>query len=198
MGHVYAEVAARHGHQQLSPGVLNQNFKTAWQRFEHFRHTTDDWSALVDATFAGLIEPLPSRTFFPELYHRFCEPDAWHVFDDVRPTLDALKSRGLALGIISNWDDRLRPLLRRLKLDSYFDAVIVSCEVGAQKPAPRIFEAACQAIHSTAATSLHVGDSREMDYRGARKAGLQARWLRRGAQTRRPESILSLGELDKL
>ena len=191
-------MAARHGHQTLSPDVLNQNFKTAWQRFEDFSHTTADWAALVDATFAGLIQPLPSHTFFPELYDRFSEPDAWHVFDDVRPTLDALKSRGLALGIISNWDDRLRPLLRRLKLDSYFDAVIISCEAGAHKPARRIFAAACQAMHSTAATTLHVGDSLEMDYRGARKAGLEARWLRRGAQTRRPGSILSLRELDKL
>src|SRR5215471_13530276 len=76
VGHIYAEVAARFGHRNLSPALLNRQFKTAWRQLKDFRHTSEQWSALVDATFQGLIEPLPSQTFFPELFKRFSEPEA--------------------------------------------------------------------------------------------------------------------------
>lgn len=198
VGHIYAEVAARHGNRFLSPSILNRRFKAAWRSFEGFRHTRADWSALVDTTFRGLIYPPPSQTFFPQLFDRFSEPDAWRIYSDVVPALEMLKSRGLKLGIISNWDDRLRPLLRRLKLDGYFEAMVVSCEFGACKPSPELFAAACAALGTTAQTTLHVGDSLEMDARGARAAGLRGWQLRRGAKRCAAEEMGSLRELDKI
>jgi putative hydrolase of the HAD superfamily len=198
VGHVYAEEAARHGLKLLSPAVLNRRFKSAWRKFEDFGHTRADWSALVDETFRGLIEALPSQSFFQELFDRFSQPDAWRIFADVVPTLKALRARGLSLGIISNWDDRMRPLLRRLDLDRYFQSIIVSCEAGARKPARQIFESACAALGTLPAEILHVGDSLEMDLKGARAAGLRALWLRRGTRNSLGERIGSLRELDKI
>ncbi len=198
VGHIYAEVAARHGYRNLSPSVLNRGFKAAWGAFREFQHSRDNWAALVDATFCGLVEPLPSQTFFPELFNRFSEPDAWHIYNDVIPALEALKSKGLKLGIISNWDERLRPLLRRLKLHRYFDSIVVSCESGACKPARELFEAACAGLGSASEQTLHVGDSLEMDLLGARAAGLQSLHLRRGAQRHAAWEIGSLLELDKI
>jgi putative hydrolase of the HAD superfamily len=194
VGHIYAQVAARHRHI-ISPAVLNRRFKAAWRGFKGFRHTRADWSDLVDETFRGLVEPLPSESFFSELYARFSEPDAWHVYQDVIPTLENLKSHGLKLGIISNWDDRLRPLLRILKLDRYFDTIVVSCEAGACKPAARIFTRACAGLDVSAGNTLHIGDDLETDLRGAKAAGLQALHLRREARRVRTGEIVSLGDL---
>ncbi len=198
VGHMYAEVAASHGYPQLSPDVLNRRFKEAWKNLRHFRHTSNDWATLVDATFGELVQPSPSTTFFPELYDRFSDPNAWHVFEDVLPVLKALKSQGIALGIISSWDERLRPLLSRLKLDHYFEAIVVSCEAGAHKPSQAIFETACAALASRPANTLHVGDSFEIDVAGARAAGLQARWLQREELSASDEVITSLCALNKL
>jgi putative hydrolase of the HAD superfamily len=198
VGHVYADVAASYGHRHLSPAVLNRRFKLAWQNFKRFRHTHAQWAALVDTTFQGLIEPLPSKTFFPQLFERFAEPISWQIFDDVIPTLEALKASGLRLGIISNWDDRLRPLLRKLRLQPYFQTIVVSCEVGPPKPSPRMFATACDALGCNPGNTLHVGDSRKMDFQGALEAGLQARWLRRGARRAAAMTIAALTELNKL
>ena len=198
VGHVYADVATSYGHRHLSPAVLNHRFKTAWRNFKNFHHTQAHWAALVDTTFQGLIEPLPSKTFFPELFARFAEPGAWQIFEDVIPTLEALKDRGIRLGIISNWDDRLRPLLGNLKLNSYFQTIVVSCEVGAPKPSRRMFATACDALGCSPANILHVGDSREMDFEGSLDAGLQARWLRRGARRCAAMTITALSSLNKL
>ena len=198
VGHIYAEVAAQFGHPSLSPAALNRNFRAAWQQFHAFSHTPADWSALVDATFRGLLDPPPSRTFFPQLFNRFSEPEVWRIFPDVLPTLQTLRARGVRLGIISNWDERLRPLLEKLKLDRFFEAVVVSCEAGAQKPNRRLFEAACAALEAEPGETLHVGDSREHDFHGALAAGLQARWLRRGKRGGRAGVVGTLGELDKI
>jgi putative hydrolase of the HAD superfamily len=198
VGHIYAEVAARFGHRDLSATLLNRQFRTAWRQLKDFRHTPEQWSTLVDATFQGVIEALPSLTFFPELFKRFSEPGAWHIFDDVLPILQALKDRGVKLGIISNWDDRLRPLLEKLKLDSYFQTKVISCEIGQPKPSRLMFDSACHALESNPLNTVHIGDSHEMDFEGARAAGLQALWLRRGQRCSSAGEIQSLSELNKI
>ena len=81
VGHVYAEVAARHGAGQLDVDLLNRRFATAWKARPGFDHAVEDWSAIVDETFAGLIADIPSRTFFPDLYERFAQADAWRIYD---------------------------------------------------------------------------------------------------------------------
>jgi putative hydrolase of the HAD superfamily len=195
VGHIYAEVAARHGCKGLSVETLNRQFTAAWRKARGFRYSRAEWAGIVHATFSGLTQVTPSQTFFEELYRRFSEPEAWHVFDDVVPAFEALASRGVRLGVISNWDDRLPPLLRRLKLHDYFEAVAVSCAVGAAKPAPVIFEYAARKLGVAPEAILHVGDSLEMDVQGARSAGFQALLLQRGATASVPNTINSLQAL---
>ncbi len=195
VGHVYAEVAARHGLGGLSPGLLDRRFAAAWRAAKHFGHSRSDWAALVDATFRGLAARPPSQTFFPALFERFAAADAWHVFDDVVPTLNMLAARGYRLGIISNWDERLRPLLEELELAEYFEVIVISREVRCAKPAAGVFERAVRHFGLPPGAVLHVGDSRSLDVRGARAAGLSALWLNRAAHAARPGQIGSLRQL---
>lgn len=169
VGHVYAEVAIRHGFN-TNPETLNRRFRAAWQAKKNFRHTRDDWAKLVHHTFGD------SRCdiFFAELYDRFAMPDAWRVFDDVLPNLARLKKAGLKLGVISNWDERLRPLLQKLGLTDSFDAIVISSEVGFCKPTREIFHHALRALQVAPAQALHVGDSEIEDVQGARAAGMKA------------------------
>ena len=67
VGHIYAEVAARHG-VQAEPEELTRRFVQAWQAHDAFQYTRADWAAVVDATFEDLGTQLPSQTFFGELY----------------------------------------------------------------------------------------------------------------------------------
>ena len=198
VGHVYAEVATQHGWPGLSPETLNGQFALAWRRLKNFRHTRAEWAHLVDATFRGVIDGSPSRAFFSALYQRFAEPDAWHVFEDAVPALEALAGRGLKLAVISNWDRRLVPLLRMLKLHHYFDPIVVSCHAQAAKPARRIFELAARRLRLAPESILHIGDSREMDFKGARAAGLQSLLLNRRAAQPRPREVRSLREVAEL
>lgn len=197
VGHIYANVAARHGRKNVPPETLNRRFATAWNARKSFNHTREEWAALVDETF-GESEEKPSETFFPELYDRFAEPEAWHVFEDVLPALNALAAKDFNLGIVSNWDERLRPLLEKLGLSKYFQAVIVSCEVAFTKPSPVIFEQAARMLGDPAGMILHVGDSAAHDVAGAKSAGFQALLLERGQADKGNGVIGSLMELEGL
>lgn len=198
VGRIYADVAAEWGFPGLPPETLRQRFRTAWRARPIFNHSRAEWAELVDAAFAGFVPVPPSRTFFGELYRRFAFPKAWEVFPDALPTLRALKHHGLRLAVISNWDQRLRPLLRRLRLLGLFDAVVVSGEVGFAKPSPAIFEIAARRLRLSPNEILHVGDEPGSDLRGAREAGCQAALLARGRHSSSSGSISSLHTLEKL
>ena len=195
VGHVYAEAAARHGVKNVSASLLEARFKAAWRARKDFDYRRAGWEALVDEAFQGLAAAPPSASFFPELYERFAQPEAWRVFEDVQPTLAALAARGIRLGIISNWDERLRGLLGRLRLEEWFNVVVISCEVGSAKPAPAIFALAAARIGLPAGSIAHVGDSLEMDVRGARAAGFQGLRIQRGTGPARKAAMKDLSEL---
>lgn len=194
VGHVYAEVAEAAGHPGLDPQLLNERFTSAWRARGDFRHSRQAWARIVDATFSDVIAQKPSESFFPQLYRRFGEAGAWRVHEDVLPSLEELASHDVPLAVVSNWDERLRPLLRALKLEGYFEAILISSELYFSKPSNVIFEHALRKLGLPAGDVLHVGDSEAEDVRGAREAGLQSRLLARPSGNG-PGSIGSLTEL---
>ena len=198
VGHIYSEVAARHGVKNLSPELLNRNFAAAWRGRKNFRHTREDWAGLVDQAFNGLCQPPPSRTFFSAIYQRFAEMVAWRIYDDVLPALNALAARDVQRAIISNWDERLRPLLKQLRLDHYFETIIVSCEVGFTKPSTVVFAHASRNLGLAPAHILHVGDSLAEDVAGATTAGFRVALIDRQSTFQAGGRIRSLREIESL
>ena len=125
----------------------------------------------------GVLEPL-----FEELYTHFARPGAWGVYDDVRPALEFLRGRRCQLFVLSNFDTRLRRILKGHDLARYFDGVILSSEVGASKPHPRMFAEGLRLAQARPEECLHVGDDLKADVGGARAAGMAAFHVDRPAQ----------------
>jgi len=92
---------------------------------------------------------------------------------DVVPTLIALRDRGYKLGIISNgrsikqWEK-----LIRLKLHHFFHTVVISENVGSEKPDTKIFRTALEQLGVEPEEAIYVGDHIETDILGANRAGL--------------------------
>ncbi len=194
VGHVYAAVARRHG-ARVSARTLNRQFAAAWKARKDFRHSMSDWSDLVDQTFAKLVEIPPSASFFPEIYKAFARASSWRIFDDVVPCLEKLRRAGVPLGVISNWDERLRPLLRDLQLERWFQTIVVSIETAHPKPGPVMFAAAARQLKIEPSAILHVGDSAVEDLEGARAAGFQATLLKRAKAPRTGNTVASLADI---
>jgi putative hydrolase of the HAD superfamily len=106
--------------------------------------------------------------------------DAWQLYPDVLPMLEAVRSRiDVSVGIVSDWGSNLREIIAALDLDRHLDFVLASGAVGLAKPNPAFFRVALDAVGVDAADALMVGDSYRADVRGAWNAGIDAVWLDR-------------------
>ena len=89
-----------------------------------------------------------------------------------RPTLLALRERGIRLVVVSNWDFSLHERLAETGLTPLLDGALASAEVGSAKPDGAIFRAALQLAGTTPEQTWHVGDTPAADVEGARAAGI--------------------------
>jgi putative hydrolase of the HAD superfamily len=208
VGVTYARFAARYGATALDASALEHEFRRAFTQRPPlaFSGLSDAeragaefrwWSELVEevVTAAGGVARFDE--FFAALYAHYAAGAAWIAYPEVHDTLDALQARGLRLAVLSNFDSRLPLILAELGIARYFEAVVYSSAAGAAKPDPAAFRALLARLSVGAAETLHVGDSRDADYAGARAAGLQARWLVR-SRAPEPPAIASLRELRTL
>jgi putative hydrolase of the HAD superfamily len=86
--------------------------------------------------------------------------------------LAGLRSRGLELAVVSNWDIGLAEHLERIGAASLFSAIVTSAEAGAAKPDPEAFRLALERLGVEPGRTLHVGDEDE-DEEGARAVGMR-------------------------
>lgn len=101
------------------------------------------------------------------------------AYDGVVRMLEGLRGRYI-LGVISNgFTDVQLGRLRSTGLDTYFDHIILSEDVGLSKPDPRIFHLALEAAGAAASETLYIGDNFLYDIGGASRAGLGTIWFNR-------------------
>lgn len=103
----------------------------------------------------------------------------FRAFEDTAPSLSALRSAGMTLVCVSNWDASLGEVLAGCDLSEALDGIVTSAECGARKPDPAIFTAALELAGCAADEAVHVGDTIEEDVAGAEAAGIRALLLDR-------------------
>jgi putative hydrolase of the HAD superfamily len=99
--------------------------------------------------------------------------DSWFPYPFTAEVLEELEKKGYRMGIISNWDNSARALLKKHDLDRFFDHVVISSEVGWEKPAAEIFEKAIQLASVNPGECTYVGDNYYDDAVGSIKAGIE-------------------------
>jgi HAD superfamily hydrolase (TIGR01509 family) len=105
------------------------------------------------------------------------------LFPGVAAALAQLRAR-VPLALVTNGaSDAQRLKLATTGIESYFDQVIISAEVGIAKPRQEIFALACERIGSSPGRTVMVGDSWTNDVMGARNAGLLGIWVRTAARS---------------
>lgn len=99
-------------------------------------------------------------------------PLQWTAIEGVKETLLGLKNQGYQLGLISNWDQTARQVLEKNGLDEVLDEIVISSEVGMEKPDPGIFRLALEKANVTSNQSLYIGDNYYDDVIGCQKVGM--------------------------
>ena len=211
IGTVYSETTARLG-ATVPPErfveAFQPVFKAIVREYAAQGEASDEqdyrmWRAITSRIHSRIEElhAIDFDTWFEALYQRFGETEVWRPYEDVERGLGALRDQGLRLGIVSNWDTRLRRICTGLGLDRWVDFIVISAEVGVRKPDPRIFRAALEKAGVSAAEAAHVGDLPEEDVAGARAAGIEPFLIdrrKRLTDGRPVEGVRTIRTLDEL
>jgi HAD superfamily hydrolase (TIGR01509 family) len=134
------------------------------------------------------------------LYGLYVNTELFTLFPDVSPTLRHLTSQGYRLGIVSNWEPRLRELCAAHDIDEFFDFAVISEVEGYTKPHPYLYQRALELAGEPPQTVVHVGDKLLEDVGGATALGITAVLLDRSDTLDCPHEprIRSLAELPKV
>lgn len=168
----YARVATEHGHEVEEAGLYTR-FRRAMKHGAPLRIAEPSWRSYWRGVVREAVG-VEDDAVFDALYELYRLPGAWKVSSGADTFVARVRRAGMRLALISNWDDRLSGLLASMGIDGWFDEILVSGELGCEKPDPRIFEIACRRLGVAPAQALHVGDSLRADVEGARGAGLRA------------------------
>lgn len=105
--------------------------------------------------------------------------------------LERLSSAGYQMGLISNgFSDVQFKKLDSARMRHFFHVVVLSDDIGINKPDRRIFGHALRRAHASAADSILIGDNPITDVLGALRAGWAAVWFN-------PSGTPSPGELNR-
>lgn len=183
VGQSYAKVAAIYG-KNVDPDSLDKTFRTSFKQnmklYPNFGVHNDLtpfkwWTNVVIESFKSAgCDDKGLEQIAQHLYVLFATQKGWEVLPGATDILTLLKQRGIQLGVVSNFDDRLERILTQLSLMHYFDFVIASSVVKVAKPDAEIFKMALKTADVKPEEVIHVGDNIDTDYKGAKAAGLNS------------------------
>ena len=194
---VYDEALVEAGHRAGLAALGRDDLPEVERVATHFRERYEPlfWApgTVEELEYPGLVRQLlgdfgvevddEELTRFLEAEHAAWDP-ARQAAANTPALLEALRARGLKLGLVSNAFDPgwlLHRDLEQMGLAQRLDFSVFSSEVGTRKPHPAIFERALEALGVEPENALFVGDRLFEDIRGAGELGMttvQALWFR--------------------
>jgi putative hydrolase of the HAD superfamily len=175
---IYAAAATARGVEVSAPEVRALMYATASglprEVDGHFRYSEGWFGVFIERLF---VEQLGlDRATLPglerELFGRFSDPSTFRLYDGALELLDGLRERGLTLGVVSNWSERLPEILAGLGVAERVDFVLVSAVERCEKPEPELFRRALAQAGVEPGCAAHAGNDLVLDVRGARDCGI--------------------------
>lgn len=155
--------------------TYTRNNHKLWAQY-HVGAITKDYlrEARFRTTFLELgVHPDVIPAGFEDEYVKLC-PTKTNLFPDAHEVLTYLKGK-YVLHLISNgFKESTEIKIAGSRIGDYFDQIIISENVGVNKPDPQIFQHALDVSGAKKEESLMIGDSIEADIRGALGFGMDA------------------------
>lgn len=187
---------------EVTPAALDAWSAAEDTQFEHWRSGRMSFAEQRRARLRAVLPPL--GVDLPEddagldaVFARYLSVyrTAWALFPDAAPVLAELRAQGYRIGLLTNGTgEQQHAKLAATGLDTAFDAVCVSEEIGAAKPDAQAFGVLLRALEVTPDACVFIGDDPAKDVAGARAAGMRAAMVDRprvGLREAVQEALLS-------
>lgn len=157
-------------------GIEEQDYVTRFIELDHHGYRWKD--AVYDQLIQEFeISGITRQELLDDYVNRF--QYCCVAFPNLDPMLNALKARGLRLGIITNgFGEFQMKSIHGLGIRDYFDCILVSEWEGMKKPDPELFHRALEALDVTPGTAMFVGDHALHDIQAAKRVGMRTVWKR--------------------
>ncbi len=100
-------------------------------------------------------------------------------FDFSIPTLKKIREMGYKTGLITNGNPKVQTCkIDMLKLEPFFDEIIISGACPYDKPQPEIFKLMAEKLGIETSEMMYVGDHPHFDIEGSRSAGCIPVWVK--------------------
>ena len=175
-----SRILARYGIEATSAQLADAEF-IGKRRMDELgvTHTTGD-IAEPDG-YLGWVMKATDLPFDHDALHRAAQDfEETHTRDnlwsdmpqEVPGALDRMRSAGYRLAVLSNTESNLRDRIAAAGIEPFFESLVISAEVGSEKPDRKIFDEALRRMAVAPDRALHVGDFYSIDVVGARRVGI--------------------------
>lgn len=179
---VYLSVARKYG-SVLTRETIRCRFRAVFQASESQDLSSEErlrtsepqevirWRNIVSQVLDDVTD---AEACFLELFEHFGSAAAWGCYRGADEIVDHLQRARFKLALASNFDRRLLTICDGLEPLRRIETRIVSSLCGWKKPARAFYRAVIDALRLPPDQILMVGDDRDNDISGARRAGLRA------------------------
>ena len=191
----YERLGARYG-LTLDPAAYDDARRAALadlKRHPELDHDEEIWIRFTQRIIEGMGGIGDTYAAACEMEGAWAHAHHFELYDDAIPTLDALRDRGLKLGLLSNSARDLEEFVGHHRLT--VDAVLTSRSHGKTKPHETIFRRMLELLDVAAGEAVMVGDTIEDDVEGATAVGMRAVLVDREGRYPRHDSISGLRAL---
>jgi putative hydrolase of the HAD superfamily len=192
----YRQLVLRYG-LDLDPSRYDEARAAAFtevKRHPELDHDDEIWVLFTERIIQGMGGTGDTYSAAVEMERRWTQSVHFELYDDALPVLDALRERGLRIGLLSNSSRDLHEFVAHHGLSA--DAVLTSHAHGKAKPHRTIFRAMLDRLEVEPAEAAMVGDTIEDDIEGALAIGMRAVLVDR--EGRFPDYEGRLGDLREL
>lgn len=186
VGDQYRKVAKQFGVNIKVTSAVNQEFRIAYKdqlcRHPNFgvtkSQTTEQWwGEVVHRTFHAAGCDCDKETLdkvSSKLFNDFKTSQTWETYAEVKEMLIFLNRNGIALGVLSNNDERLMSVMKAVDIAEHFAFILPSALAKCEKPDAEFFNMALERLNIEPGLCAHIGDNVKLDYHAARAIGMDA------------------------
>ena len=170
----YRALGARHG-LSLDPSRYEDARREAFvdlKRHPELDHDEEIWIRFTQRIIEGMGGVGDTYAAAVEMEGAWVHAHHFELFEDVLPTLEAIRERGVKIGLLSNSARDLGEFVAHHGL--HVDAVLTSGAHGKTKPHASIFRAVLTLLEVEPAEAVMVGDTVADDIDGALAIGMRA------------------------
>lgn len=177
----YAATATALGLPNVDPDKIAAQFSSNFRQMENdypnFGRNKISWETWWEKLIFNIFKSAGTtfgekdiRRLTSELIDKYETDECWELQDGAVELIEKIKDNDKIVAVVSNFDPRLKYLVKNMKLPE-FDFLVGSYEVGAAKPDLRIFDVAIKLANFRAMPeeALHIGNTPTLDYLAAKE-----------------------------